>query len=386
MRLSFFCSVILLGAGCHSMSPTTLESKSTETPMPNDSNVAISPLGATANGQEVHLYTLTNANGLVAKVSTYGALLTEMHVPDRDGQLKDITLGFKDLKSYEADHPYFGATIGRYGNRIAKGTFTLHGKSYTLATNNDANHLHGGLAGFDKKVWEARPLSTEYGSAVALTYTSIDGEEGYPGNLKVEVIYTLTEENELTIDYRAHTDADTVLNLTNHAYWNLAGEGSGAILDHELELMADFYTPVDDTLIPTGEIRSVQGTPLDFTTPTSIGSRMALMAGDPGGYDHNFVLRKSGEGLLEMAARVHEPKSGRVMEILTTEPGIQFYSGNFLDGTLTGKSGGNYEKRHGFCLETQHFPDSPNKPHFPSVLLRSGETYTQRTIHRFSAK
>ena len=349
-------------------------------------NVETILLGNTSDGQPVHLYTLTNKHGLIAKISSYGALLTEMHVPDRDGQLRDVTLGFNELKQYEAGHPYFGATIGRYGNRIANGAFTLNGKSYQLATNNGPNHLHGGVKGFDKNVWQALANETPEGPSVAFSYTSRDGEEGYPGNLEVKVTYTLTHDNELALSYEATTDQDTVLNLTNHAYWNLAGEGSGDILGHQVELMADFFTPVDDNLIPTGEIRSVTGTPLDFTKPTAVGARIALMAGDPGGYDHNFVLRKQAAGKLELAARVHEPTSGRVMEILTTEPGIQFYSGNFLDGSLTGKSGGVYAKRHGFCLETQHFPDSPNKPHFPSVILRPGDHYTQETIHRFSVR
>jgi aldose 1-epimerase len=342
--------------------------------------------GTTPDGESVDIYTLKNKNGLIAKISTYGALLTEMHVPDRDGKLGDVTLGFDRLEDYVNGHPYFGATVGRYGNRIKLGKFTLDGVEYTLATNNDPNHLHGGDKGFDKRVWSARALDADSGAAVEFSYTSKDGEEGYPGNLTSIVVYTLTDDNELTVDYKATTDKATVLNLTNHAYWNLKGEGTGDILGHELELVSDFFTPVDDSLITTGEIRPLDGLPLDFRTPTAIGARIAQMTGDPGGYDHNFVLRKSGIDKLELAARVHEPTTGRVMEILTTEPGIQFYSGNFLDGTLTGKAGGVYNKHNGFCLETQHFPDSPNKPHFPTVVLRPGETYTHHTVHRFSTR
>ena len=352
----------------------------------NHPNVEKSNFGTTPEGESVELYTLHNKNGLVAKITTFGALLTEMHVPDRNGNLSDITLGFDNLDDYVKGHPYFGSTAGRYANRIAKGKFTLDGVEYQLATNNDPNHLHGGDKGFDKRVWDARPLKTANGSAVEFTYLSEDGEEGYPGNLKSVVVYTLTDDNELIVDYKATTDKATPINLTNHAYWNLAGEGKGDILGHELEIIADFFTPVDDTMITTGEIRPLTGSPLDFRTPTAIGARIAQMTGNPGGYDHNFVLRKSASGKLETAAKVFEPTSGRTLEISTTEPGIQFYSGNFLDSTLTGKSGGVYHKQHGFCLETQHFPDSPNKPHFPSAILRPGETYTHKTIHRFSAK
>jgi len=334
----------------------------------------------------VELYTLNNKNGLIAKISTYGALLTEMHVPDKNGALGDITLGFDKLEDYVKGHPYFGSTAGRYANRIAKGQFTLDGVKYQLATNNDPNHLHGGDKGFDKRVWDARPFETENGPAVEFTYLSKDGEEGYPGNLKSVVVYTLTDDNELIADYKATTDKATPINLTNHAYWNLKGEGTGDILGHQLEIVADFFTPIDATFITTGEIRPLTGSPLDFRMPTTIGARIAQMTGDPGGYDHNFVLRKSAPGKMETAARVYEPTSGRVLEVLTTEPGIQFYSGNFLDSTLTGKAGGVYHKQNGFCLETQHFPDSPNKPHFPSAILSPGETYTHRTIHRFSTR
>ncbi len=345
------------------------------------SSVTKSEFGNLPDGTLVEAYTLQNSHGLKAKVVTYGALLTEMMVPDRHGRLGDITLGFDNLDQYLARHPYFGATIGRYANRIAKGKFTLDGKSYTLATNNVPNHLHGGLKGFDKVVWKAEIVDSSPAS-VRFTYVSPDGEEGYPGTLTVSVTYTLNDKNELQLDYTATTDKATVVNLTNHAYWNLAGEGS--ILDHVLMLNADHYTPVDDTLIPTGEIAPVKGTIMDFTKPMSIGSRITQLTNDPQGYDHNYVLR-SGGGKLALAARVTEPTTGRILEISTTEPGIQFYSGNFLDSTLTGKRGVVYNQHDAFCLETDHFPDSPNQPNFPSVVLRPGQTYTQTTIHKFSA-
>ena len=339
--------------------------------------------GRLPDGKVVEVYQLENRNGLRAKVITYGALLTEMHVPDRAGQLGDVTLGFDNLPAYLAGHPYFGATVGRYANRIAKGRFTLDGRAYTLATNDGPNHLHGGVRGFDKVLWRAEVIEGGPGAAVKFSYTSPDGEEGYPGTLTASVTYTLTDDNELRLDYTATTDHATVVNLTNHAYWNLAGAGS--ILDHLLLIAADHYTPVDNTLIPTGAIDPVRGTPMDFTRPLPIGSRIRQLTNDPQGYDHNYVL-KSGGGSLARAARVEEPTTGRVLEIFTTEPGIQFYSGNFLDGTLTGKGGVVYHQHHGFCLETQHFPDSPNQPNFPSVILRPGRVYTQTTIHTFSTR
>jgi aldose 1-epimerase len=348
-----------------------------------NASVEKSSFGKLPDGTAIDAYTLKNRNGLVAKIITYGALLTEMHVPDRNGKIGDITLGFDNLQQYLDGHPYFGATIGRYANRIAKGKFTLDGQSYTLATNNYPNHLHGGLKGFDKVVWKAEILSASNGQAVKFTYVSKDGEEGYPGTLTATVVYTLTDNNELRLDYQATTDKATVVNLTNHAYWNLAGEGD--ILGHILMLNADHFTPVDDTLIPTGEIAPVKGSVMDFTKPMPIGSRIKQLTNQPQGYDHNYVLN-SGGGKLALAARVEEPKTGRVLEISTTEPGIQFYSGNFLDGTLKGKRGVVYNYQHGFCLECDHFPDSPNQPKFPSVVLRPGQTYTQTTIHKFSTK
>lgn len=335
--------------------------------------------GETKDGKEVDLYTLVNANGLKAKIMTYGGIVTSLEVPDRDGKLADIVLGYDTLDEYIKSNPYFGALIGRFGNRIAKGKFTLKRTEYTLATNNGPNHLHGGIKGFDKVVWDAEAMETEEGPALKLTYTSPDGEEGYPGTLSCTVIYTLTDKNELKISYEAETDKPTVVNLTHHSYFNLAGYDSGDILDHKLMINADNFTPVDDTLIPTGEIKPVKDTPMDFTKPMAIGSRIEQV---PGGYDHNYVLNSS-DGSLALAASAYDPKTGRLMEIYTTEPGIQFYSGNFLDGTLKGK-GAVYNKHTGFCLEAQHFPDSPNKSNFPSVVLKPRKKYTQLTVHKFS--
>lgn len=334
-------------------------------------------------GQAVELYTLQNTRGVTLKVMTYGAIITELRVPDRDGKFDDIVLGFDNLEGYLKGHPYFGAVVGRYANRIAKGKFTLEGKTYTLATNNFPNALHGGLKGFDKVVWTAAPKSVTNGEAIRFTYTSRDGEEGYPGTMNVTVTYTLTNDNELRMDYEATTDQDTVVNLTNHTYWNLAGGGD--IYGHELTLSADRFTPVDDTLIPTGDIVPVKGTPMDFTTAKPIGRDLKQLKNDPQGYDHNFVLRSSG-GKLAPCAVVHDPKSGRTLTITTDQPGVQFYSGNFLDGTLTGKGGQVYQQHNALCLETQHFPDSPNQPNFPSVVLHPGQTYKTSTVHQFTAQ
>ena len=337
--------------------------------------------GKTEDGKNVDLYTLTNTNGLKAKIMTYGGIVTSLQVPDRNGNLADIVLGCDSLDEYIKNNPYFGALVGRYANRIAKGKFTLDGFEYTLATNNGSNHLHGGIKGFDKVVWKAEKMQTDEGPALKLTYRSRDGEEGYPGNLSCIVSYTLTNNNKLKISYEAKTDKATIINLTHHSYFNLSGHNSGDILGHELMLNADHFTPVDKDLIPTGEIKPVKGTPMDFTKPMVIGSRIKQVQG---GYDHNYVLNSS-DGSLALAASVYEPKSGRVMEIFTTGPGIQFYTGNFLDGSVKGK-GAVYNKHAGFCLETQHFPDSPNKPDFPSVVLKPGEKYTQLTVHKFSAR
>jgi aldose 1-epimerase len=344
--------------------------------------------GKTADGKPVDLYTLTNSNGLEVRAMTYGGIIVSMRVPDRKGKLADVVLGHDDFDGYLVNPPYFGAIVGRYANRIANGTFTLDGVKYTLPKNDGQNTLHGGLIGFNKVIWDAKEFKNEKGVGVAFNYLSKDGEEGFPGNLKVKVSYTLTNENQLIIDYEATTDKGTPINLTQHTYFNLAGEGNGDILGHEVMLNADRFTPADKTLIPTGEIRPVKGTPLDFTTPATIGSRIndnyeQLLIGH--GYDHNFVIKRK-DNSLTLAARAREPNSGRVLEVYTTEPAVQLYSGNFLDGTIVGKQGHAYKKRDGFCLETQHFPDSPNHPDFPSTILRPGTTFRSQTVFKFSAE
>lgn len=365
--------------------------------------VALVSFGVTANagmkiekeafgefeGKAVDLYTLMNANGIEMKVTTYGGIVTSLKVPDKDGKMGDIVLGYNELKGYVENNPYFGCIVGRYGNRIGNAKFMVDGREYTLAKNNGENSLHGGIKGFDKVVWDAEAMTTADGVAVEFRYVSKDGEEGFPGNLDVTVTYTLTNNNEFQIDYLATTDKPTVVNLTHHSYFNLAGEGSGDILGHELMMNADRFTPVDEGLIPTGELPSVEGTPMDFRTPTAIGARIdadyeQLKFGK--GYDHNWVLNKPAMGVMTLAATLYEPTSGRFMEIYTLEPGLQFYAGNFLDGSIIGKSGNAYEFRNGLCLETQHYPDSPNKPNFPSVVLRPGEVYRTTTIHKFSTK
>jgi aldose 1-epimerase len=338
------------------------------------------------DGTRVSLYTLRNASGMEARITNYGGIIVSLKVPDRKGSLGDVVLGYDSLSSYVKANPYFGCLIGRYGNRIASGKFSLGGTEYTLAVNNAPNHLHGGNRGFDKVVWTVQEPESVPGKSLVLTYTSRDGEEGYPGKLEARVVYSLTDSNELKIQYSARTDKPTVVNLTQHSYFNLAGPGDGTILGHELMIAADRFTPIDATLIPTGELRPVKGTPLDFTTLTAIGARInqddeQLRYGL--GYDHNFVLSKP-EGTFGLAARVVEPTTGRVMEVLTSEPGIQFYSGNFLDGSYIGKGGKPYQHRYGFCLETQHYPDSPNHPDFPSTVLRPGEEYNTTTVYRFS--
>ena len=354
--------------------------------------------GTLTDGTVVDLYTLTNTHNVILKLMTYGGTIVSLIVPDHQGNLADVVLGFERFEHFvNPQNPYFGAIIGRYANRIARGKFMLDGIEYTLAQNNGVNHLHGGLKGFDKVVWNARehvsetsrPELAEGQGSVKLSYISQDGEEGYPGTLTVTVIYTLTDDNALKIEYSAETDQKTVVNLTNHAYFNLAGAASGQdILNHELMLVADQFTPGDAGLIPTGELRSVKGTPMDFTQSMPIGARIQasneqLQAA--GGYDHNWVLNSHGKSLA-LAARLYEPTSGRVMDVHTTEPGIQFYSGNFLDGSITGKGGIVYHKHAGLCLETQHFPDSPNHPEFPSTILAPGERYTQTTVYAFSVK
>lgn len=349
--------------------------------LPALGDVSKMPYGTTPDGQAVDQYTITNGH-VTAKIITYGGIITNLIVPDRDGKPGDVVLGFDDLSGYTGTHPYFGALVGRYANRIAKGKFTLDGKDYTLATNNGPNALHGGLAGFDKKVWKAEPVGP---NALKLSYTSPAGEEGYPGSLTAIVTYTVTDDDGLRIDYEATADAPTPVNLTNHTYFNLSGVPGHTILGHAVQLEADKYTPVDDTLIPTGKIDPVEGTPLDFRTPHAIGERIAQMKGDPGGYDHNVVLRSGGSKEPVLAATVSDPHSGRVMTMLTTEPGVQFYSGNFLDGSNVGKTGKAYPKHAGMCLEAQHFPDSVNREDFPSTILRPGQTYRQTTIYKFSA-
>ena len=346
------------------------------------------PFGKSPAGEEVSLYTLSNSKGMQAAITTYGGIVVSLKAPDRAGQPADVVLGFDTLEGYLKGHPYFGAIIGRYGNRIAKGRFKLDGFEYKLARNNGENHLHGGINGFDKALWKARELAAADGQSLELSYVSRDGEEGYPGDLSVTVTYTLTEASELRIAYRATTDKPTVVNLTNHSYFNLAGQGEGDILGHQVMINADRFTPVDAGLIPTGELRSVEGTPFDFRQPHAIGER--INAADEQmklglGYDHNFVLNGAA-GTLRLAARVSEPSSGRVMEVLTTEPALQLYTGNFLDGTITGKGGKVYHHRCGFCMETQHYPDSPNQPGFPSVVLRPGGRYQTTTVYRFSVE
>ncbi len=350
-------------------------------------NITKETFGKTADGQNVDLYTIRNARGFEAKITNYGGIVVSLRVPDRNGKFADVVLGFNDFDSYLKNDPYLGAIIGRYGNRIAKGRFTLNGAEYKLAVNNGENHLHGGIKGFDKVVWTGVARSTKGGPEIVLTYLSKDGEEGYPGNLKVTVVYRLTN-NDLRIDYTATTDKDTVTNLTHHSYFNLAGEGNGDILNHLVTINANRFIPTDAGSIPTGELRSVAGTPFDFLKATAIGARInedeeQLKLGR--GYDHTFVINGN-PGRLRLAATAYEQTSGRVMQVWTTEPGVQFYTGNFLDGTLTGKSGKIYPRRSGFCLETQHYPDSPNQPSFPTTTLKKGATYKSTTIYRFSSR
>jgi len=344
--------------------------------------------GRLPDGRSVKLYTLTNPNRLKARIMTYGAILVSLEVPDRNGKLSDITLGYDSLDGYIRENPYFGATIGRYGNRIAKSQFTLDGVRYELAANDGENHLHGGIKGFDKVLWDAQSFEQRDAVGVKMTYLSRDGEEGYPGNLNCSVTYSLTNNDELKISYEAQTDKATPINLTHHSYFNLAGQGNGNILNHILMINAEMFTLIDKGLVPTGGLQTVETTPMDFTKPTEIGARIEqdyeqLKLGR--GYDHNFVLNKN-DNSLTLAASVYEPASGRVMEVFTTAPAIQFYSGNFLDGSIAGKDGKVYKHRYGFCLETQHYPDSPNRPDFPSTILRPGREYTHFTVHRFYQK
>ena len=367
--LGVLCLVVDLGAG-----RPVLRQKS---------GVSKSSFGSVPDAGAVDLFTLTNANGVEIRAITYGAIITSIRVPDRAGRFADVVLGFDNLEGYLKGHPYFGTVVGRYGNRIAGGRFTLNGQVYKLAQNNGPNHLHGGNKGFDKYVWKGEPLGN--GRGVAFSRTSPDGEEGYPGNLTARVSYTLTDKNELIVDYHATTDKATPVNLTQHSYFNLSGDPSTTILGHQLTLDADRYTPVDATLIPTGALAPVQGTPFDFRKPTTIGARIdqrheQLMFGR--GYDHNWVLNRKGRQP-GFAARLLDPTSGRTLDVSTTEPGVQFYTGNFLDGTIKGKGGQVYNQRAGLCLETQHFPDSPNKPTFPSSIVQPGKDYRTTTVFTF---
>jgi len=348
--------------------------------------VSRQPFGTATGGAAVDVYTLTNRNGVEVRAITYGAIITSIRVPDRRGTVADVALGFDTLAGYLTEHPFFGAVVGRYGNRIANARFTLDGRTYQLAANNGPNHLHGGVRGFDKHVWAAAPIAGANG--VAFTRTSPDGEEGYPGTLQVRVSYTLTDTNELAIDYQATTDKATPVNLTQHTYFNLAGHDAGTVLDHEVTIDADRFTPVGESLIPTGTLSPVEGTPFDFRRPAKVGARIdaaheQITFGR--GYDHNWVLNRRGAGP-QLAARVTEPTTGRTLEVLTTEPGVQFYTGNFLDGSAKGRGGVAYPRRGGLCLETQHFPDSPNQPSFPSTILKPGDTYRSRTVWRFGVK
>ena len=361
------------------------EAQTAAAPQPGSVTKAV--FGTAPAGETVDVYTLKNPAGMEVRVITFGGIITSIRVPDRSGTFADVALGFSELAPYLKNPPYFGAIIGRYANRIARGRFTLDGRPYILAVNNRPNHLHGGVRGFDKVVWKAEPFQRADEVGLVFTHTSPDGDEGYPGTLTARVTYTLNNRNQLAFDYEATTDKATPVNLTQHTYFNLAGEGNGDILGHVLSLHASRMTPVDQSLIPTG-IADVAGTPFDFRMPTAIGARIGadhpqITFGQ--GYDHNFVLDRTGSGLVP-AARVEEPGSGRVLEISTTEPGIQFYTGNFLDGTLTGKSGRPYVRRTGFALETQHYPDSPNHPEFPNTILRPGETYRSKTVFAFSTR
>ena len=380
----------LLTISCTSDTKSQSEEQAKPEPTLVAPSISFVPTGR-AKGKLTQMYVLRNGNGISVEISNYGGIITSIKTPDKDGHFEEISLGFDSLNNYLSSNPYFGAIIGRYGNRIAKGQFTLEGKTYALAKNNGENHLHGGSEGFDKVVWE--PTVTEKADGVPvlrLRYTSPDGEEGYPGNLSASVEYSLNNKNELSMEYTARTDKTTIVNLTNHAYFNLTGNAKRDVLDHQLTLNADEFLPVDKTLIPIGELRAVEGTPFDFRRSTAIGERIAaeneqIQVG--GGYDHCWVLNRPFESEeLIFAAKVLEPTSGRTLEVYTTEPGIQFYSGNFLDGSLTGIGGAVYEKRFALCLETEHFPDSPNQPKFPSTVLKPGERYKTSTIYKFGVE
>jgi len=360
--------------------PATAEAKST---------MKKQPFGKTSDGRPVDLYTLTNKKGMEVEITNFGGIIVALKVPDRNGKFEDVVLGYDNLDGYLTNKAFLGALIGRYGNRIAHGKFTLNGATYTLPKNDGDNTLHGGPEGFNKRLWAAKDVSGAKGQALELTYLSAQGEEGFPGNLSAKVVYTLTDQNELMIAYSASTDKETVVNLTNHSYFNLAGQGTGDILGHQLMIRGDHITAVDENLIPTGELRPVKGSPFDFSHATAIGARInqddpQLKVGK--GYDHNWVLNSRGSQAPVLVAEAYEANTGRVLQILTTEPGLQFYSGNFLDGTITGKGNKVYKHRYGFCLETQHFPDSPNHPKFPSTTLKPGQPYSTTTVFKFSTR
>jgi aldose 1-epimerase len=380
-NLLIWTLILVIPVFSYSKSLKKIYSKEMKKEVINKMKIKKEYFGKTNDGKKVDLFTLTNKNGITLKITNYGGIITSIIVPDKNGKFDDIVLGFNTIDKYLKDHPYFGAIIGRYANRISKAKFLLNGNKYKLAANNGENHLHGGIKGFDKVLWKAEEIKRDDEIGVKLSYLSKHGEEGYPGNLSIIVTYLLTNNNELKIKYEAETDKTTFVNLTNHSYFNLRGAGNSDILSHVLTIHADKYTPVDKGLIPTGELKKVKGTPMDFLKPYAIGLRIKKVNG---GYDHNFVLNQT-KGILSLAARVFEPETGRMIEILTTQPGIQFYSGNFLDGTIKGKNGKQYNKHYGFCLETQHFPDSPNHPKFPSTILKPGEKYIHTTIYKFSS-
>ena len=382
----FLTIITLLFMACNQNSEST-KMKETTPSVAKSLDIEKTAFGMLKTGEAIELYTLKNAAGMTVSIMTYGGAIVKWTAPDRDGKYEDIILGCDDLAGYEKGTPYFGAIVGRFGNRIAKGKFSLEGKNYKLAVNNIGNHLHGGIKGFDKVVWAATAINSEE-PALKLTYLSKDGEEGYSGNLNVEVVYTLQKDNSVKMDYTATTDKTTHCNLTNHTYFNLTGNANKTILDHELTLNADRFLPVDKTLIPTGELKPVANTVFDFTKSMKIGARINdssdIQIKYGGGYDHAWILSPSTEGGVRLAATVNEPTSGRKMEVFTTEPAIQFYTGNFLDGTIVGKNNVIYNRRTGLCLETEHYPDAPNQPKFPSTVLKAGETYRTTTVYKFS--
>lgn len=374
-KLYILTLIILLSSSCQNKTQNQKEAINSP-----EMNITKRSFGS-LKGKEVYLFSLSNSNGFTVEITNYGGIVTSIMTADRNGKSDDVVLGYDSLNDYLIESPYFGALVGRCANRIAQGKFTLDGKTYQLNTNDGPNHLHGGTAGFDKKIWEPETISDDTSASLRLTLLSPDGDEGYPGNLKVVVVYTVTRDNKLQIEYTAQTDKATPINLSHHGYFNLGGTNGKNILNHILYLDADYFTPVDSNLIPTGEIVDVSGTPMDFRVPEIIGSRIHKVSG---GYDHNYVLNNKGK--YAKVAELYEPVSGRSLELFTTEPGVQFYTGNFLNGSIVGEYGLVYQKHHGLCLETQHFPDSPNQPGFPNAILRPGETYKQFTVYRFGVR